>query len=347
MKILLVGSNFNSAIERYYLRYLEQLGASVSLYPAPDIVFNYHSKNLLNKTLFKTGLNKGYKPVNRELLKKVAEFNPDFIWIFKGMEIYPETLGFLKRDFRLANYNPDHPFVITSKGSGNNNVTRSVGLYDLHFCYHTGLKKQIEDVYNLPAVFLPFAYDTEDLANGEIDEGDEEILRVCFQGNGDIFRAEKIKKLTDAGIPVDIYGVFWDKTSVMKNPLVKVFGIAPRPLFWKLNRQYRIQLNLFREYNNGSHNMRTFEIPAAGGIQLAPYSREQELFFEAGKEIFFFRNDEEMIQQAKDIIGMSKSGALEIREAARRRSVGSDYTFRNRAQTVFKTFENFPGRVRQ
>jgi spore maturation protein CgeB len=93
--------------------------------------------------------------------------------------------------------------------------------------------------------------------------------------------------------------------------------------------------------------MRTFEIPAAGGIQLAPYSREQELFFEAGKEIFFFRNDEEMIQQAKDIIGMSKSGALEIREAARRRSVGSDYTFRNRAQTVFKTFENFPGRVRQ
>ena len=67
-----------------------------------------------------------------------------------------------------------------------------------------------------------------------------------------------------------------------------VYPIASRPDFWRKNQEYRVQLNLFRQYNEGSHNMRTFEIPAVGGIQLTEYSTEQADFFKEGEEIFSF-----------------------------------------------------------
>ena len=338
MKILLVGSNFDYAIERYYVRYLKQFGARINHFPAPDIIFNYHSRNIFNKVLFKTKIKTGYAHVNKRLMQIAYDYKPDVIWVFKGMEIFPDTLEKLKKDFWLANYNPDHPFVITSSGSGNNNVTRSVGFYHLHFCYHTGLQQQIEKTFNLPAVFLPFAYETTDMVYEDQNNIDE-INRVCFQGNPDKYRARKIEMLTEAGMEVDAYGIGWHHTALQHNSRVRLFNIASRPEFWKLNQQYRVQLNLFREYNNGSHNMRTFEIPAVGGIQLSPYSHEQTLFFDADKEIFFFNNDHEMVESAKKLLSLNQNEAMTIRSAARKRSIESPYTFRDRAQTVFDTFK--------
>jgi hypothetical protein len=340
MKILLVGSNFNYAIERYYVRYLKQFGADINHFPAADIVFNYHSKNLFNKILFKTKINTGYKPVNQQLMKIAYDYEPDVIWIFKGMEIYPDTLDKLRKDFWLSNYNPDHPFLITSSGSGNNNVTQSVGLYHLHFCYHTGLKQQIEQNFRLPTVFLPFAYEKTDMVYTE-QNTIKEIGRICFQGNPDKYRAGKIDLLTKAGMEVDVFGIGWQNTNLRTNKRVRLFNIVPRPEFWKLNQEYRVQLNLFRAYNNGSHNMRTFEIPVVGGIQLSPFSDEQSLFFDANKEIFFFMDDDEMIEKAKKILGMKEDESESIRMAARKRSLESPYSFEDRSLTVFETFKKY------
>src|ERR1700726_2304085 len=107
MRVLIVGSNMHWAIERYFVKYLSQYGATVFQYTAPDIVFAYHSKNLFNKFLFKTKINTGYREVNQGLLEKANEIKPDIIWVFKGMEIFPETLMELRhRRFKLANFNP-------------------------------------------------------------------------------------------------------------------------------------------------------------------------------------------------------------------------------------------------
>jgi spore maturation protein CgeB len=337
MKILLVGSDFEYAIERYYKKYLINSGCEIYHFDAPDIIFRNHSKSLLNKILFKTGVYRGYGKVNRQLLEIADKFQPDIIWIWKGLEIYPATIKQLKEKFKIANFNPDHPFIIIANANGNKNIRDSVGLYDLHFCYHTGLKKMIEEKYHIPTRLLPFAFDYGDLIYQD-PETITEINRICFQANPDAFRVGKLEKLADAGLEVDVYGIGWQKTRLKSNPKIRLYNIAPRSRFWLLNQEYRIQLNLFREYNNDSHNMRTFEIPAVGGIQLSPYSPEQESFFTEGKEIFFFRNDEEMISTAKKILGMSKAEAGAIRKNARNRSLNSGYSFEDRALTVFNTF---------
>ncbi len=339
MKILIVGSKSDYAIERYYMKYLQELGAEVYHYPSADIIFNYHSKNLINKVLFKTKIKTNYHIVNIELINIAYKFKPDVILIFKGMEIFPETLNKLRKDFMLANYNPDHPFIISGPGSGNNNVTEGVGLYHLHFCYQKSLQKQIENSFRIPTVFLPFAVETTDIEYRNPDDI-EEIYRVCFQANPDQYRVNKLELLTESGIEVDVYGHGWEKTRLKFNKKVNIQEIATRSDFWKKNQEYRIQLNLFREHTLDSHNMRTFEIPAVGGIQLSPYSKEQEDFFKDGKEIFFFRDDKEMVTLAHRVMAFEKNKALEVRMAGRKRFMESGYTFADRANTVYDTFLN-------
>ena len=339
MKILLIGANNKWAIERYYVNYLTKMGVDIYHFPVQDIIFQYHSKNLFNKFLFKSKINTGYKKVNKQFIKIAHEYKPDVIWVFKGMEILPATLDILRKNFKIVNYNPDHPFIISSRGSGNNNVKQSVGKYNLHFCYHKELQKKIEMEYGIPTRFLPFAFEEEDITF--IDQSKiEEINKVCFQANPDDYRVSKINLLTQNGIEVDVFGHHWQKTNLVNNNKVRIFPIATRQEFWKLNQEYRVQLNLFREYNFGSHNMRTFEIPAVGGIQVAPYSEEQAAFFQDGNEIFFFNNDEEMIAEIHKLLNMGYSEALTIRNAARKRSLESGYTFQDRAITVYNTFKN-------
>lgn len=338
MKILLVGSEKHWAIERYFVKYLRSFGADVRVFPAHDIVYNYHTASLINKILFRSKLRTLYPSINRSLLSIATEWKPDIIWIFKGMEVYPATLKQLrKQHIKLCNYNPDHPFIFKSRGSGNENVRKGVPFYDLHFCYQHDLGLEIENKFGIATEFLPFSYEASEVEfHPDVDESQ---LIVCFQGNPDRSRIETIKMLADAGVPVHVYGHNWEKVNWEGRNNLKCFPIQERKVFWKLMQVYRVQLNLFRDYNIGSHNMRSFEIPAAGGIQLAPDSKEQRLFFENGKEIFLFSSPNEMISMAKELLSLSKEEATRIRIASRKRVIESGYTFRDRSEKVYSVFK--------
>jgi len=103
---------------------------------------------------------------------------------------------------------------------------------------------------------------------------------------------------------------------------------------WKVLRKYRIQLNLMRSHNSDSHNMRTFEVPGIGGIMLAPDTVEHRLFFEDRKEVFLFKDFESAVRLIKEILTLPVERALQIRRAARQRSVTSGYRYADRAGLV-------------
>ncbi len=339
MKILIVGSKKPWAIERFYIKYLTELGADIHLYPSADIVFDNHSKNIVNKILFKTKIKTGYPEVNKGLIDQADSIKPDWIWVFKGMEIYPATLKLLGRKYRLVNYNPDHPFVIASSGGGNKNVRDSVGLYHLHFCYNRNLQKQIEQEFKLPVVFLPFGYDLS-AEDYETITRESELNRVCFLGNPDKTREETLQLVADNGYPVDVYGHGWNKTSLHHHKNVTTHDAVYGSAFWKKMRAYRVQLNIFRQHNIGSHNMRTFEIPGAGGIQLAPYSEEHISFFNENSEIFLYRDQQELLKHVEYLMKSNSEEADKIRKAARSRSLNSLYSYKDRASIVFEAFQN-------
>jgi len=339
LKILLVGSNKHYAIERYYVKYFKELGAEVFHFPSADIVFDFHSKNIINKVLFHSKIYSAYGPVNRQLINVAHSFNPDIIWIFKGMEIYPETLNLLRKDYKLVNYNPDHPFIIPGPGSGNANVTMNVGLFHLHFCYQRSLQQQIETEFGIQTVFLPFGFELSDDVYQSV-KNTNEIKKVCFIGNPDKIRIETIKHIAEKGFEIDVYGHGWNKTNLKNHRNVTVSDAVYGSDYWSKLMQYRVQLNIFRIHNIGSHNMRTFEIPAVGGIQLAPYSKEQSLFFEEGKEIFLYKDDKSLLDKINTILALTTHETNIIRNNARQRSIISGYSYADRALLVFKTFKS-------
>lgn len=335
-KLLLVGSDDTWSIENHYLKYLKSYEDwEVSMFSVHHFYqAHFTFKDRLFRRLF-PNVNPFYTAFNQALLENIQYAKPDVILIFKGMELYPETLQKIRNlGIKCCNYNPDHPFVIVSRGSGNNNIQQAVPLYDLHFCYSKELIQTIENQYKIQCAYLPFGFELSEEQYHEAAKT-EETNRVCFIGNPDNDRIAAIKAFLNAGLEVDVFGYHWDKAFSGKlRPGLMIHGVISGMDFWQRVRSYRVQLNIFRQHNIGSHNMRTFEVPAVGGIMLAPDSPEHRAFFEADSEVFLYQSEAEMLDKARFLLALSKEKAGQIRTKARQRSINEDYSYAARAAKV-------------
>ena len=271
-----------------------------------------------------------FHDLNRQLIADIEKTMPDVFWVFKGMQIYPRTLRKLRSlGVMLVNYNADHPFRHFSRGSGNANVKNSVPLYDLHLTYSRAIALELSERFGDTNVsVVPFGHSVSD----QIYEGLHslvELPQACFVGNPDVYRGKSIMALVRAGVPVDVYGNGWNKF-LTPSPLLELRQEVTGVEMLKVLRRYRLQLNFFRPHNVQSHNMRTFEVPACGGIMLSQDSPEQRNFFRSSVEAFYFRDTEEMIALTKMILGLTAEEANAVRRAARERSVKSGYSYQDR-----------------
>jgi hypothetical protein len=331
MRILFVGSDVDCSLERWYAEHLKEEGCAVKLFPAQTIFYNYYGRSLINKLVFKAGISSIYKEIDCSLREEVNRFRPEVVWIFKGMEISPSFLLWLKEQgIRSVNFNADNPFIFSGKGSGNENVTGSIGLYDLHFTYDRVIRDQIEKEYRIPSLILPFGYELEDVVYEQCLAQKEE-RGICFLGNPDAQRADFVQRLADK-FPVHVYGHDWK--DFIRHAQVTVFNPAYGDDFWKVLYRYRVQLNLMRTHNMMSHNMRSFEIPGVGGIGLFPDTPDHRMYFDDKKEIFLYRNAEECADLAGHILNMAQEETFRIRHAARLRSISSGYSYKERIRNI-------------
>jgi spore maturation protein CgeB len=330
-KILIVGSDQVWSLEKIYLQYLAAEGISVELFAAQNILYTYNGGNIFNKIKLRLGISGIYRNINRQLRNRIGQFKPDIVWVFKGMEVLPETLKWIHdQGILLVNFNPDNPFIFSGRGSGNGYVTDSIPLYDLHFTYNLEVKKKLEDQLHLRSAFLPFGFEVPEEVF-QLAAAEPELQKVCFLGNPDKKRAAVIEKLLAAGISIDLYGVDWNKF-VSPHSLLRTFPPVFKDEFWKTLRRYRVQLNLMRVHNEDSHNMRSFEVPGIGGIMLAPATTEHRMFFRDGEEAYLFSEIEECIQKAQHILTLGREEADRIRDNARKRSLADGYTYRQRVK---------------
>ena len=309
-----------------------------------EIFQNYRQKNLLTRIVCKLYPDYIYGRISKLLLKEVDRWKPNILLLFKGQEILPETLKKIKAEgVYLVNYNLDHPFDYFSKGSGNKNVFRSLSVYDLHITYSKQIQEQLtKKLPETSNAFLPFGYFTSIREEG-LNRFKTEIKELCFIGNPDQERLRVLTLLAKEGIKINIYGHGWDKYPELNekaNIREALYGID----YLNTISMYRIQLNIFRPHNYNSHNMRTFEVPAAGGIQLAPYSLEQTEFFLEDNEVFFYKNDQELIAKAKQLLALPQSEVIKLRKSALLRSTKSNYSYSKRTHQLLNILKsNYEG----
>lgn len=334
MKVLILGANKPHNIEFNYAKYLN-FDASIicKIYPSYDFFADLLYKSIINKVVNRLNVDLLLGKINKDILIRINQFQPDIVWVFKGMEILPETIiEIKKKGAKVINYNPDHPFIFSGIGSGNKNVTKSFSLFDYHITYNTYLKEKIEQNFGIPTFLLPFGYELKNEVYENVSSLDE-INKVCFIGNPDKTRIRFITNLLENNIQLTVFGHGWN-SKLKRFSNCEIFDAVYHEKMWENMHRYRIQLNIFRDHNWGSHNMRTFEIPAIGGIQLAPDTIEHRVFFEPEKEIFLYQDLPNCIIQIKKILAFNSDQATSLRLASRERSINSNYSYKERAKSV-------------
>lgn len=330
MKLLLVGSDNEYAIENFYVKYLKKEGVDVLHFPAQTLFYRYYNKSFFNKLIYRFGFSTILKQINRKFKSEVLSFEPDVIWVFKGMEIYPKSLKWARtKGIKLVNYNGDSPFIFSGRGSGNKNVTKSIGLYDLFLTYSFVDKQKMESEYKVKSHILPFGFDISDELFKECEQI-EDVKKVCFIGNADPHRANFLSSLADKGIELDVYGDGWNR--FINHPGITLFPAVKNEEFWKTLRKYRVQLNLMRPHNPTTHNMRTFEAAGVGAIQIAPDTPDHRGYFESETEMFLFQDVDSCVIQINKGLNFSKEYAQRVRVKARERSLKSGYNYECRTQ---------------
>jgi spore maturation protein CgeB len=336
MKVLIAGAGKAPAIEQYFTRHLNEFGVETRLYAAQNMFFDYYKKTILNKIMFKAGLSNIYPKINRLFKQEVEAFRPDIIWVFKGMEIYPASLQWAKdRQIRLVNYNTDNPFLFSGKGSGNQNVTRSIGLYDLHLTYDRNIRERIQKEFRIPCELLPFGFEEREDLYQQCRLQNEECS-LCFVGSPDKVRAAFMESIA-AELPLVIYGPGWSRYT--SHPNIRIKAAVHGDEFWKTLYRYRVQLNIMRLHNPDSHNMRSFEVPGIGGIMLAPATADHQFYFRENEEVFLYNDPRDCIDKARYLLNLSQAEADNIRRNTRARSIESGYSYSGRARQVKKWFE--------
>jgi spore maturation protein CgeB len=89
-----------------------------------------------------------------------------------------------------------------------------------------------------------------------------------------------------------------------------------------LYRSAVVSLNIVDDLNMPGHNMRSWEIPASGGVMLSTYTAEQAEFFPEGEAALYYRTPGEL-----DAILAKAKGDPRWIESLRRK--GSEISARN------------------
>lgn len=328
-RLLIVGSKRAGSLETAYVRALARLGHQVDHFDVDQPSASLRQHRVVNRLTQKLQS----ELVGRSLLDFLKTRTEQYhaIIIFKGMLLSPTWIVRCKAISSTAswvNVNPDDPFNMISRGSTNRNVLRSIGCYDIYATWGKHLIPSIEQQGCAAAFFLPFGHDADNHYPAGVQHSNGDY--IAFVGGWDQEREAILTEVAD--FPIAIYGEGWNRVAA-QSPLrnktcsQNIYGEQLRQII----SSARASINILRPQNYGSHNMRTFEIPAMRGLMVTTFSEEQNSFFPDGRASLMFSDTTELRQKLQLILE-GEYNVAEIKETAFKLS--HDQSYDSRARTL-------------
>jgi spore maturation protein CgeB len=330
LRILLVGAAApESAIEFSYVRAFEALGVDVTLFdPARDLARLAVSRVLARAAWPVQHLWVG--KVLRDFFARDARW--DVVIVFKGMFIPAQALSDAIARSRGALwmcFDPDDPFD-PGRAMSSVHVRAAIPLYHTYLIWSRRLIPAIQAAGCADVEYLPFAADPSvHFPAPELDASLRNV--ITFVGTRDSQREALLETLAD--LPLRIYGNAWQRVhrSSKLRPLV-----VPRSIFGAELRRVvtssAASLNIMRPQNAGSHNMRTFEVPAMGGLMITSRSSEQAAFFPEQEACLMYDDPSELRSLAESMLRSDGAARAAIARAALERA--KPHTYLERARTL-------------
>lgn len=329
--ILFIGSNRIESLERMYLRAFAKIG-----YTRVDLfdIQNWKPRILKNRYINRLSYGTHDYFAGHSLMNflKTRKGHYKVIIVFKGMELTRRVIERCREITGKAiwvNLNPDDPFNIASRGSSNNDVLESLPCYDVYCIWSKGIAERLRRLGCRHVFYLPFGFDEE----SHVPPGKSGLAAnrtVSFVGTWDKEREEVLTAISSFNLC--IYGENWGRVS-RKSPLDGkiIKGTVFGPELARIINGSTVSINLLRPQNKGSHNMRTFEIPAMGGLMLTTRSEEQNEFFPEGTASYMFGDVNELKEKITEIFE-NEAAAGSVR--ARGRSFVMEHSYTRRAECL-------------
>jgi len=333
LPILLVGLAWRTSLEQMYLRAFRANGCrKVDLLDVEASQPVWSRNRVVNR--FLPGV--GHAWVSQRLLTHLRGCHNRYRWIvvFKGMQFSRHVLEECRRLAPTAlwiNINPDDPYNLASRAASNSNVTESLSFFDAYCTWSRSIEDRLRADGCHKVIYLPFGYDTAyHVPHGPTHKATP--ARISFIGSWDREREAVLARL--AKYNVSIHGNSWERVA-RTFPLSS--GLAYRDVFGRemaaINGSSAISLNLLRPQNRGSHNMRTFEIPAMGGLMLTSRTMEQQEFFPEDEACYMYADVAELEEKIEYILA-NKRKADRVR--ARGMELVREHSYANRARFILK-----------
>ncbi len=335
MKIFLVGEFSRGSLCDSYARSFKRLGHQICIFDEPRQYENIAAK--FKKPLFRRILDPFFtSQLNNTVISACAEFTPDLIVIFKGQYIFTRTLSRIKGESKakLININADDPFN-NNRGASSRHVRSAVTSFDCYFIWSKEITIKLAKAGAKKVKYLPFAFDP-DICYPQSSGGSNEAdfaHDLVFVGNWDITRERWLSCISDFDLV--LWGSdYWLRRCKNKN-LTKLWRgrEARNEEMAKAFTFAKISLNILRDQNKGSINMRTFEAPACKAFVIAERSAEQQSFFTEDKEAVYFSSPQELQDKIRYYL-KNESKRVNIAEAGYNRAINSGYTYYDRAKEV-------------
>jgi hypothetical protein len=273
--------------------------------------------------------------INR-LIKQIAhEFQPQVLWVDRGLHVEPDTLRTIRRGGcqQLIHFSPDNHRVV---GNQSHLYFQCLPLFDAHITTKTdnvqwlkqGGARRVEMMGKGfdPQIHRPLSLSAEDQKKFGCDIG--------FVGHWEPSREEILLHLQNRGYQVKVWGGGWDRAYHRTNPL---FADCPHLVgddYAKAMNGAKINLCLLSKWFQDLTTARSIEIPACGKFLLAERNVEHQALFKEGVEAEFYSSSEELLKKI-DYYLQNHQKREAIAEAGRQRCL-SGYSNQDRLKDVLE-----------
>ena len=310
MKILIVTDLSIYAIGHSFARALTKQGHEVEVYDLQNAIDGYIKLGKLGKQIntfwpVEAWIRKG----NRDLAVFFQRFKPDTVVISGNVPVTYSTLAFWKSISPATTISLFWPDTLTNLQQ---NQLNCASLYDQVTSYSSATLPVFNQLGFKKALWFPFAADKEYLGTVGPPGNDHFDYDLTFIGGWRPERERSVVAIMKSfpNLKIGVRGNYWIKQSKhvelkkIINPL-SIYGQA----FGNFIRASRINLNVIDDTNYPAANMRFFEIPAAGGLQVCSDCPEQFDVFQNKKHIYYFKNDDDLCTVVEHIISNPKEAA--------------------------------------
>lgn len=334
-KILIIGVASHYGLEASYGSAAVQRGFDVQYFDVEASVAKYVKLSRFGQTLHRfLPVRAWTQKLNREMVLVARDLKPSFILYFTTAPVLCGTLATMRAilpQTKIIWIWPDTPLNLAE-----HNIA-SARLVDLTATYSSSTITSFERLGFHNVKWVPLAADP-DMHGNAVPDGDNFACDISFVGGWRPER-EKVMKLLTTTFPrcsIEIHGPLWRQNCrepQLRGP-IKSDGILGVPMGKFFNRS-RININRIDDTNYPAANMRFFEIPIAGALQLSSPCPEMSDKFVRDEHVLSFSNDEDLLDNVRWVMN-NPEGAQAIRRAGRELTL-RNHTYAHRLDGIFES----------